>query len=71
MARDANKLSPPDKAEKKTEIVREYDEEEVNRQEPDGPATPPPDATGHITTVIAVTPNMKVNSEPPAETKKE
>ena len=71
MARDANKLSPPDKAEKKTEIVREYDEEEVNRQEPDRPATPPPDATGHITTVIAVTPNMKVNSEPPAETKKE
>ena len=63
MSPAATKLSPPDKQEK-TKMSREYDEEEVNKPQPDRPSTPPPDYTGHIVSVLADTPGGKINSEP-------
>ena len=58
----------PAKPKPKVEIVRDYNEEEVNSQQPDKPSTPPPDTTGHFKAVIAVTPTVKVNSSPEEET---
>ena len=64
MAPSTVKLSPPEKTEKKTEIIKDYDEEEVRSQQPDRPITPPPDVTGHIVSVLADTPSGQINSAP-------
>ena len=66
MAPSTSKLSPPDKQQQKIEIVKEYDEEEVRNLQPDRQATPPPDVTGHIVSVLADTPGGKINSDPEA-----